>query len=120
MPEPITEVLAAVNRLIDIRSTGVDAGTLSALALQSAIDELSAIAADEPRSLLTAAALKTAELFLSAASPARSPSDLGPAIGGLRVLLAVISAAQLHQLVDAALGLDRSGAAAPTRRRMGT
>jgi hypothetical protein len=113
--EPVAAVLHAVVRLLGICSAGLDAQQLSPVAVQAALDEFVAIAADEPRSVLTAAAVRTAELFLAAAhAPLGSalasepgPSwELASATGGLRVLLAALSAAYTVELVDTCLELE--------------
>ncbi len=127
MSEPIVQVLYAVMRLLGICSAGMDGARLSAVALQAALDELVAIAAGEPQSVLTAAAVQTGELFLAAANAPLSPVELGSprdtgrpyesgswldptaslelasATGGLRVLLAALSAAYAIDLVETCL-----------------
>jgi hypothetical protein len=113
--EPTAAVLHAVVRLLGICSVGMDADDLSAVAVQAALDEFEAIAADEPRSVLSAAAVRTAELFLLAANapllrsggprPAEpaEPWELASATGGLRVLLAALSVASTVDLIDSCL-----------------
>jgi hypothetical protein len=136
--EPVAPVLHAVVRLLGICSAGMDAQDLSVVAVQAALDEFVAIAANEPHSMLSAAAVRTAELFLLAAKAplnaagARSADraepwesaaswepaepwgsdgprapwepgaswELASATGGLRVLLAALSAAYAVDLVE--------------------
>jgi hypothetical protein len=105
MSEPVNEVMSAVMRLLGICSAGMDRERLSEVAVLSALDELKAIDARGPESMLTAAAVQTGELFLIAAETDASP-ELARATGGLRVLLAALSVAQNQQLCDQVFGVE--------------